>query len=103
MAPFFGSGVAFDGSPWVNAASSSALVLGTAASAAIGAVLMKRGITQGLVVMETDDARSGRRVKPLEKSGGTLDMSQATEKAPEVPGLDPEDVLESNAGGSNFK
>merc|ERR1719498_1618099 len=62
------AGTAYDGSPWVTAVSSVGLVIGVAASAGVGALLIVRGIERGVIDLSEDfeGSQGGRTIKPLE-------------------------------------
>eukprot|EP00192_Tetraselmis_astigmatica_P015849 CAMPEP_0117673176 /NCGR_PEP_ID=MMETSP0804-20121206/14329_1 /TAXON_ID=1074897 /ORGANISM="Tetraselmis astigmatica, Strain CCMP880" /LENGTH=101 /DNA_ID=CAMNT_0005481889 /DNA_START=148 /DNA_END=453 /DNA_ORIENTATION=+ len=98
MPPLLSGGTAFDGSPWVTALAASSLVIGTAASAVVGAAFVRRGLERGIISMEPmDNPNLSRRVKLLEKSSGVeMDMSRPT-KPSALPSDDENESLESNA------
>ncbi|KAL4457396.1 hypothetical protein ABPG75_012261 [Micractinium tetrahymenae] len=65
------AGVAFDGSPWVTAASSAALVVASGGFVAAGAFLMARRMAQGGTGFDAPaPVQTARRVQPLQKSSG---------------------------------
>ncbi|KAI3436424.1 hypothetical protein D9Q98_005841 [Chlorella vulgaris] len=92
MGLFGAAGVAYDGSIWVTAASSVALVVGTGGFVAAGAALLARRVSQGDLQLPGDvgpgagGRQQARRVQPLEKSSSS--SQNAVQPPPRAESVD---------------